>query len=73
MDVRLTHSPDPLDRANEVAEQFLQDALAQQKAKSEQLPITGRCHACHQPGITGIFCDTECSELYEDLKRSGQV
>jgi len=71
MDVSV--AADPLDRANATSELFLQEALANQKAKAVSLPNTGKCHACHEPGINGVFCDAECSQMYEELKRNGKV
>lgn len=64
---------DPLDQASELSELFLQDAMAKQKAKSATLPHKGSCYACHEPGIEGVFCDAECSQMYEELKRNGKI
>lgn len=70
MDVSLA---DPLDRANEASERFLQDALIKHKSRASAISPKGSCYGCNEPGITGLFCDAECGEIYEQLKRNGKL
>lgn len=56
---------DDVDRANDLAEQQLQDAL-QKARKVNRTKPTGFCKNCSNAvGDKKIFCDDECREDYE--------
>lgn len=60
--------PDPIDRANDLAEQERAASIAAQLAKKE-LPHTGFCRWCSEPIKHGAFCDTDCRDDYEQNRQ----
>ena len=57
---------DPADQAEEQTAMALEQAIAHRKV---ELPATGRCHNCKEP-VTGAFCDNDCRDDYEAMRRN---
>lgn len=52
----------------------VQTVRAKLSDPSEVLPFKGSCYGCLTPTKEPQrFCDSECVELYEDLKRNGKL
>lgn len=68
----MEHYADPMDRATVESERLLEEQLrVARSAKPISLPATGKCHNCDggvQP--THRFCDSDCRDDYERMKRS---
>ena len=59
---------DEADWAQEGTEQALKIALGQQERKA-RMPETGRCHWCDEVITTGLFCDEDCRDDFEQKQR----
>jgi hypothetical protein len=59
---------DEADRAQEVTEQALKIALGQQDRKA-RMPEKGKCYWCDEAITTGLFCDEDCRDDFEQHQR----
>ena len=63
--------PDEIDLANEQAERWLNQALAN-RSQQPKLAVKGSCHYCEADFAAGderLFCDSECAQDYEKEQR----
>lgn len=65
---------DPVDRAVVEQERILEEQLRlARQAPVEHLAYIGCCHNCREPLADSLrFCDVDCRDDYEKIKRSRQ-
>lgn len=62
---------DLADKAQELIESRLQDALALTKRETLTVPFSGFCLSCNEPVVERRFCDSDCREQHElSVKKS---
>lgn len=65
---------DPVDKASQVEEEMRQRSIEAARTQQVRVKPTGYCHNCaeavEQPKL---FCDPECSEDYERVKRAERM
>ena len=61
---------DQIDQAQEIINESIKVAVANATAAPQEIPNIGACHNCREPLDSGLFCDEDCRDDWEKLRRN---